>query len=204
MKIVIPKPEMVLISKLIRNPKNVKTHSKAQIHDLVELIKMVGFKDPLVIDRKFVVWAGHGRLDAAIILEMTEVPCIFLDKLSAKQKKVFLLMDNKVNESNWISENVKFVFDDVGADAFSKFETGFDDYFQKLMNIPEEEWQSMPEFANVDQDSFRRIMIKFDNEKDVQIFAKLLKQMVTARTKWLWFPQKEKNDLTGTRYTDES
>ena len=179
---------MVLISKLIRNPKNVKTHSKEQVHDLVELIKMVGFKDPLVIDRKFVVWAGHGRLDAAVILGMTEVPCIFLDKLSEKQKKVFLLMDNRVNESNWVSENVKFVFDEVGADAFSKFETGFDDYFQKIMNIPEEEWQNMPDFNQKKENVYQTILIHFDTKNDIDKFSKLINQNITSRTNSLRIP----------------
>ena len=46
----IPKPKLIEVSQLRRNPKNIKQHPEAQIHDIVELIKMVGFKDPIVID----------------------------------------------------------------------------------------------------------------------------------------------------------
>jgi len=122
----IPKPELIPISQLRRNPKNVKAHDKAQIHDIVELIKMVGFKDPLVIDHDSTIWAGHGRLDAAEVLEMKEIPCIYLEDLNEEQKKVFMLMDNRVNESAWITENVQLVFDEVEPVHFEQFQMTFD------------------------------------------------------------------------------
>ncbi len=128
MQIKIPKPELIPISKLRRNPKNIKLHPKEQIHDLIKLMEMVGFKDPIVIDREYNIWAGHGRLDAAEILKMDKAPCIFLDDLSEEQKKVFLLMDNKVNESDWVKENVQLIFDEISPAAFDDFEMTFPDY----------------------------------------------------------------------------
>ena len=88
-------------------------------------MKLVGFKDPIVIDRKNVIWAGHGRLEAAKTLEIKKVPCIFLDNLTEEQKKVFMLMDNKVNESEWHSENIKIIFDEVDPIEFKSFEMKF-------------------------------------------------------------------------------
>ncbi len=129
-KIRIPKPKMIEISQLKRNPKNIKIHPEAQIHDLVELIKMVGFKDPIVIDKDQKVWAGHGRLDAAEILKMKSVPCIALEDLNEAQKKVFMLMDNKVNESGWIKENVQLIFDEVDPVEFENFQMKFDESFK--------------------------------------------------------------------------
>jgi len=127
MQVKIPKPELIELTKLRRNPKNVKIHPEAQIHDLVELIKMVGFKDPIVIDKNQTVWAGHGRLDAAEILEMKLVPCISLEDLDEQQKKVFMLMDNKVNESGWIKENVQLIFDEVEPVLFEQFQMKFEE-----------------------------------------------------------------------------
>ena len=97
-------------------------------------------------------------------------------------------MDNRVNESNWVSENVKFVFDEVGADAFSKFETGFDDYFQKIMNIPEEEWQNMPDFNQKKENVYQTILIHFDTKNDIDKFSKLINQNITSRTNSLRIP----------------
>jgi len=126
LNIKIPKPELIPIERLKRNPKNIKTHPKEQIHDLMELMKISGFKDPIVIDKEYNIWAGHGRLDAAQKLKLEEVPCIFLEGLDDQQKKTFMLMDNKVNETNWIDENVQLVFDDIDPIHFEKFEMKFD------------------------------------------------------------------------------
>ena len=112
--------------KIIRNPKNIKHHPKVQFHDLAELIKMVGFKDPIVLDEKKMLFAGHGRLDAAELLKMPKVPWWPLQDMTEEEKKVFLLMDNKVNESEWISQNVEQTFEDVGEQAFEKFDMEFE------------------------------------------------------------------------------
>ena len=114
LKIKYPKAfPLIDFDKIIRNPKNIKLHSKEQVHDIAELIKMVGFKDPVVLDEHSIMFAGHGRLDAAILLEMPKVPWYPLSNLTEEQKKVFLIMDNKVNESAWVSENVKKIFEEV-------------------------------------------------------------------------------------------
>lgn len=123
---------MVEVSKLKSNPTNVKHHPEDQVHDLMELIKLVGFKDPVVIDKQDVIWAGHGRLEAAIKLEMTSVPCIYLENLNEHQKKMFMLMDNKVNESPWNKENVAIVFESIDPVYFKPFEMKFEDSLKGL------------------------------------------------------------------------
>jgi len=142
-KIKIPTPVNLNINDLILNENNVKEHPKEQIHDLVELIKMVGFKDPVVIDDKNNVWAGHGRLLAAKILEMSTVPCIYLEGLTEDQKKVFMLMDNKVNESPWIKQNIQLIYDSVEPLTFEPFQMDFEK--QGISNGIEEETEPIPE-----------------------------------------------------------
>jgi len=194
---------LIEISKLKKNPQNIKLHSKEQIHDIAELMKMVGFKDPMVIDRDLLIWAGHGRLESAELLEMKRVPYIYLDDLTEEQKKVFLIMDNKVNESSWVSENLKIIFDEVDPILFDDFQMNFDDYFQKNIDITEEEWQNMPEFVQEADDAYRRIVIKFENAKDVKKFTELIKAKLSEDTKWIWFPHKKQHKTTK-EYTDES
>ena len=133
---------LIEISKLKKNPQNIKRHSKEQIHDLAELMKLVGFKDPMVIDTDFKIWGGHGRLESAELLGMKRVPFIYLENMTEEQKKVFLIMDNKVNESAWVSENVKLIMDDVDPLLFDNFQMNFDDYFQKNIDIADRGIQS--------------------------------------------------------------
>jgi DNA modification methylase len=51
--------------------------------------------------------AGHGRLEAAKLLELSEVPVIRLEHLSEAQAKAYMLADNKLtNRSSWNDEQL--------------------------------------------------------------------------------------------------
>jgi len=184
----IAKATLLDITKLKPNPRNVKEHTDAQIHDIMQLMKMAKFKDPIVIDKKNVIWAGHGRLLAAKKLGLKKVPVIYLEGLNEDQKNLFLLMDNKVNESPWIAENVKFVFDNINPMEFSKFEMTFDDYFQLDPGGDEDDWKGMPEFLQESEESYQRIIMNFIKKEDVSKFAALIKQSISPRTRSMWYP----------------
>ena len=184
----IAKPILFDIKKLKVNPKNVKQHSEDQIDDLIQLMKWSKFKDPIVIDKSNVIWAGHGRLLAAKKLGLKQVPVIYLEGLTKDQKNLFLLMDNKINESPWIAENVKFVFDSIKPMEFGAFKMNFDDYFQLNPDLNEEDWSGMPEFMQNSEEAYQRIVLNFETKEDVAWFADLVKQAITSRTRSMWIP----------------
>lgn len=93
------------INKIIPYSKNAKTHPKAQIKKIANSIKEFGFNQPIVIDKDFIIIVGHGRHEAAKLLEMTEVPCLQVD-LTEEQAKSYRLADNKLSESPWEMELV--------------------------------------------------------------------------------------------------
>ncbi len=128
----IPKPKLLPISLLKQQTKNVKLHPMKQVQGLAKLIELVGFKDPVVIDRKNVVWAGHGRLEAAHFLKMKRVPCIYLEGLNEEQKKAFMLMDNKIAESEWNQPNLKLILNELPNFKFEEFHMQFDDFTAKI------------------------------------------------------------------------
>ena len=104
---------MINIKELKPHPNNLKKHPESQITTLIKLIEMVGFKDPIVIDKKFNIKAGHGRLEAAKKLKMKNVPCIYIEGLTQKQMDLFMYLDNHVNESPWIQDNIDLIFQDI-------------------------------------------------------------------------------------------
>ncbi len=74
-----------------------------------------------------------------------------------------------------------------------------------------EEWQDMPEFIQKDKWEYQAIIVRFNSEKDIKEFAKLINQTITPLTKSIWFPKI--NEIAGTkfigmdsgkRYIDES
>jgi len=190
-----PEQTMVKVSDLKPYPKNLKFHSKEQLEDISKLIDMVGFKDPIVIDSDMTIWAGHGRVEVAKMKNMKEIPAVMLKDLSEDQKKVFMLMDNKVNESPWVAENVKLIFDQVPSINFENFKLNFDTYFEKNIEIAEREWQDMPEFYQREENGFHRLMLGFATEQDMIDFAKLVNQKISLTTHYLWIPKPENSEM---------
>lgn len=137
----IPIPIMMDIVELKKHKLNVKEHPETQINNLMNLIKMVGFKDPIVIDRDNIIWAGHGRLEAAFRLAMPQVPIIYLEDLSESQKKLFMYMDNQINESPWVMENVKILLGEIPQIELEQFQVDFND----ILGITIEEQDEIPE-----------------------------------------------------------
>jgi ParB-like chromosome segregation protein Spo0J len=84
------------ISDLQPSPRNARTHSDRQIAEIASSISNFGFVNPVLVDEKGQIIAGHGRYAAAKRLGLTEVPAIVLDHLSATQKKALMLADNKI------------------------------------------------------------------------------------------------------------
>lgn len=93
------------INKIVPYNKNAKKHPKKQVEQVAASIKEFGFNQPIVVDKDNVVIVGHGRLEAAKLLGLTEVPVLTVD-LTEEQAKAYRLADNKLNESDWDMELV--------------------------------------------------------------------------------------------------
>jgi DNA modification methylase len=78
--------------------KNARTHSKDQIRKIAESIKTFGFTNPVLIDRNNTIIAGHGRVEAAKLLGIDQVPTIQLEGLTADQIRAYVIADNRLAE----------------------------------------------------------------------------------------------------------
>src|SRR6516162_3109385 len=85
-----------LIDRLIPWLTNPRTHSDAQVTQIAASISAFGFNNPILVDTKAGIIAGHGRLLAARKLGLTEVPVVVLDHLSEAQKRAYIIADNQV------------------------------------------------------------------------------------------------------------
>src|SRR6266705_4153517 len=97
--------ELWLIDKLIPYARNPRTHSDAQIAQIAASIAEFGFNNPILVDTKSGIIAGHGRLLAVRKLQLSEVPVIVLDHLTDAQKRAYVIADNKLAENaGWDEE----------------------------------------------------------------------------------------------------
>lgn len=69
--------------------------------------------------------------------------------------------------------------------------------------VVEKEWVGMPEFVQEKQRPFAKIIFRFETEKDLDEFSKLIGQKLTKKTKSAWFPQLIRGINSNKRYVDE-
>ena len=86
-------------------PRQVRTHSKAQIRQIANSIERFGFTNPVLVDSDNRVLAGHGRIAAATLLGLSHVPTLCLSHLSPVERRAYVLADNKLAEkAGWDRE----------------------------------------------------------------------------------------------------
>jgi DNA modification methylase len=90
---------------LLANPRNARTHSKHQIRQIAACIREVGFTNPVLIDGRNTIIAGHGRVEAAKLERIEQVPTILLESLTEDQIRAYTLADNRLAEkAGWDKE----------------------------------------------------------------------------------------------------
>src|SRR5215204_3425700 len=88
--------EPMPVAKLRSYAQNARTHSKKQIRQIATSIERFGFTNPVLISEDNEIIAGHGRVEAAKLLSIKEVPTVRLSHLNEAQRRAYVLADNKL------------------------------------------------------------------------------------------------------------
>ena len=78
--------EYMAVSTLRPYPKNARTHSRKQIYQIAKSIERFGFCNPVLVDDDGQIIAGHGRVEAAKLLKMQELPTVRLSHLNRRRE----------------------------------------------------------------------------------------------------------------------
>mgnify|MGYP003639554783 CR=1 FL=1 len=115
---------------LIPYVNNSRTHSEQQVQQVAASIKEFGFTNPILIDEQGGIIAGHGRLQAAQLLSLDEVPTITLEGLTEAEKKAYVIADNQLAlNAGWDLDLLKVEVERLGELDFDIGLLGFDDDF---------------------------------------------------------------------------
>ncbi len=118
--------EYIDIVDLIAYERNARTHSGEQIEQICQSIKEFGFTNPVLVDEKNELIAGHGRTEAAKRLGMTEVPAIRLANLSETQKKALRIADNQLAlNAGWDDDLLRLELEEIKTEDFDLDLLGF-------------------------------------------------------------------------------
>ncbi len=107
---------------------NARTHSKKQLKQIVKSIERFGFVNAVLISDDCEIIAGHGRVEAAKMLGLKEVPTVRLSNLSAVERRAYVITDNRMAElagwdrdllANELKGLLELQFDDIELTGFS-------------------------------------------------------------------------------------
>ena len=78
---------------------NPRTHSKKQITQIAGAIRRFGFTNPVLVDDANGIIAGHGRVEAAKVLGLDQVPTVRLSAMSEAEIRAYVIADNRLAEN---------------------------------------------------------------------------------------------------------
>jgi hypothetical protein len=150
MQIDVPKPISILehksqveylpLSDFLPYAKNARLHSDEQVQEIAASIAEYGFTNPVLIDAKNSVIAGHGRILAAEKLKLVHLPCIRLEHLTPEQVKAYRIADNALAlRSKWDDEILKAEIRELRQIGARLDLLGFDAKELSVLDLPENE-----------------------------------------------------------------
>ncbi len=125
-----PPPQIVMrpVSELKPYAQNARTHSQEQIEQIATSIREFGFTNPVLATAEGMIVAGHGRIDAAKLLGIEEVPTLVVGAdWSPAQLRAYVLADNQLAlNAGWDNDILKKELADLSAEDFYIPVIGFD------------------------------------------------------------------------------
>ena len=115
------------VTTLVPNPRNPNKHGDAQVALLAKIIRQ-GWRAPITISKRsgFIV-TGHGRLQAALLLQVEQVPVDEQDFATEADEWAHLVADNRIAElAETDGALLKDLLGDLDTGAFDMDITGFD------------------------------------------------------------------------------
>lgn len=164
------KIEYVATDDLIPYIHNSRTHSEAQVKQIAASIREFGFTNPILIDDEGTIIAGHGRVMAAKVLQLDQVPTITLGALSDAQRKAYVIADNKLAlNAGWDTEVLLSEIESLQDLNFDTQLLGFSaDELSEMLDIGE------PELKEESYAEIFNIVVECDDEMEQEkIFNKL-------------------------------
>lgn len=205
--------EMVRIQDLKPHPRNYQTHPEFQLTHIINSIKLHGFYRNIVIAKDNTILAGHGVVQAASKMGLETVPVVRMDLEPDDSRALKLLTgDNEINNLAVVNDRMltELLKEIAIEDSAGLVGSGFDEnQLATLAMITRPaheirdkdeaaEWLGMPDLE-IEKPSIK-VIVHFDNETDREEFARLIGYKFTENTKSIWFPQRQRDDVTSVEF----
>jgi ParB-like chromosome segregation protein Spo0J len=123
------------LAALIPSARNARTHSDAQVAQIAASIREWGWTMPILVDEAGTIIAGHGRVLAAQLLGLDEVPVMVARGWSEAQKRAYLIADNKLGlNAGWNEDLLRIEVADLATMGFDLPLIGFSERELSALN----------------------------------------------------------------------
>lgn len=161
------------IERLRPYDRNSRTHTEAQVAEIVASIRRFGFVNPILVDPDGVIIAGHARHMAAQKMGRADVPVIVLAHLSPEERRALVIADNRIAlNAGWNQEILEAELFDLRAQQFDLTVLGFTDGELREM-LRDVAAVDMPTLAASDRAPFRQMTFNVHDEQFETIKAAL-------------------------------
>lgn len=160
--------KQVKIQDLIPHPSNPRILDDA-VKPVARSIQEFGFINPVIINEKKIILAGHARTKAAESLGMEEVPTVTVKNLTNAQELAYLLADNRLSENasydnNMLADVIKSIEDM----DFDTTVTGYsEDEIQAFINASTENLDDLLGLGEQDETHSQEIEIEDEPESNM-------------------------------------
>ena len=154
---------------LVPHPQNPNKHPEKQIALLAKIIRHSGWRSPVVVSKRtgFIV-SGHGRLEAAKLLNEEKVPIDEQDFKTEADEFAHLVADNRIAELAGLSDDKLSELLSGLSDLDYDLElTGFEeDEVSKLLDLKQENEEGETKFSEAIGESNNYVVLTFKNDID--------------------------------------
>lgn len=166
--------ELWPVDRLRPYERNARTHSVEQVAQIAASIVEFGFTNPILVDSSDGIIAGHGRLTAALELGLKTVPVVVLDHLSERQRKAYILADNKLAlNAGWDADLLRGELQDLAELDFEMPLLGWsEDELSDLLGDVEV-LQEMPALKEGDRDPIQQMTFTLHDDQ-----AEIIKEAI--------------------------
>lgn len=187
----------------LAHPKNARMHPQFQREAMKAALDTVGFVAPVLEAASGYLVDGHERIWQALQNDNAMVPYVKLDISEEEEAYVLATFDPLTALANYDAELLDGLLQEVNSDS-PAIQRMLAELSGVAANDPYAEWVGMPEFEQDNINPYHTMQIHFMNADAIGEFSKLIDQIVTDKTRFIYYPKQEKLNLKPYRVVDES
>lgn len=201
-----PKLEKININKIKVDVDNPNKMTEAQFESLKKTIEKYGYLVPIIVDKDFNIADGEHRYLAYKEMGMKEIPAYVLDIKDPDRRLLRQIMNKLKGEHDFEKDkdDFKILTEKLSSEEMEKLigsVVDLDHYLEAIqLDDVKDEWIGMPEFDQKDLTAKFQILVSFKNEKDRDEFGKVIGRKLTDKTRFIWFPKQEIDEVKNLRY----